>query len=80
MTLAIVSWIVIILGVLTALAIALDIRQRPQHMTVMNITWPITGLYFPVIGWWMYIAMVIGFVTAYPANWWLINKGIKHGM
>ncbi len=28
----------------------------------------------------MQIAMAIGFATAYPANWWLINRGIKHGM
>jgi len=57
MSLTMVSWIFIALGVLTALAIALDVRKRPQHMTVMNITWPITGLYFPVVGWWMYAAM-----------------------
>ncbi|MFC3105467.1 DUF4396 domain-containing protein [Salinisphaera aquimarina] len=28
----------------------------------------------------MQIAMIIGFATAYPANWWLIKRGIKHGM
>lgn len=57
MSLTAISWIVIALGVLTALAIAADVRQRPQPMRVMNITWPITGLYFPVIGWWMYAVM-----------------------
>lgn len=51
MMLTIVSWIVIALGLLTAGAIALDVRRHPQHMSVMNITWPITGLYMPVIGW-----------------------------
>lgn len=25
----------------------------------------------------MQIAMVVGFLTAYPANWWLIRKGLK---
>ncbi|WP_242495507.1 DUF4396 domain-containing protein [Salinicola tamaricis] len=28
----------------------------------------------------MQIAMLIGFATSYPANWILINRGIKHGM
>lgn len=28
----------------------------------------------------MQIAMVGGFVTAYPVNWWLIRKGIKEAM
>lgn len=26
------------------------------------------------------IAMVIGFVTAYPANWWLIRRGFNEAM
>jgi hypothetical protein len=28
----------------------------------------------------MQIAMVAGFVTAYPVNWWLIKSGIKEKM
>jgi hypothetical protein len=28
----------------------------------------------------MQIAMAVGFATAYPANWWLIRKGIKETM
>ena len=28
----------------------------------------------------MQIAMVCGFVTAYPVNWWLIRVGIKEAM
>ena len=28
----------------------------------------------------MQIAMVAGFFTAYPMNWWLVKKGIKHAM
>ena len=28
----------------------------------------------------MQIAMVAGFVTSYPVNWWLINSGIKERM
>jgi hypothetical protein len=33
-----------------------------------------------VFWWMMQIAMVIGFLTAYPVNWWLIKKGIKEAM
>jgi hypothetical protein len=28
----------------------------------------------------MQIGMIMGFFTSYPANWWLVRKGIKHGM
>jgi hypothetical protein len=28
----------------------------------------------------MSLAIGIGFVTAYPVNWWLVRKGLKHGL
>lgn len=28
----------------------------------------------------MQIAMVAGFITSYPVNWWLIRKGLKERM
>ena len=28
----------------------------------------------------MQIAMICGFLTAYPVNWWLIQSGIKEKM
>jgi hypothetical protein len=28
----------------------------------------------------MQIGMIIGFLTSYPANWWLIRKGVKEAM
>ena len=34
----------------------------------------------PVFWFMMQIAMLLGFVTAYPVNWWLIAKGIKEKM
>ncbi|MCM2972202.1 DUF4396 domain-containing protein [Larsenimonas suaedae] len=51
------AWVALALGVLTALAIAWDVKKRPQHMAIMNVTWPITGLYMPIIGWWAYATM-----------------------
>jgi hypothetical protein len=34
----------------------------------------------PAYWYMMQIAMLVGFVTAYPANWWLIRKGLKEAM
>ena len=28
----------------------------------------------------MSIALLVGFVAAYPINWWLVTRGLKHGM
>jgi len=39
------SWISIGLGLATALVIALDVRKHPQSMRIMNIVWPVTGLF-----------------------------------
>lgn len=55
--LVILSWVSILLGLWTAAVIAVDVVRRPQHMKIMNIVWPVTGLYFPLVGWWLYTAM-----------------------
>src|SRR5699024_8896126 len=34
----------------------------------------------PVYWFMMQIAMILGFLTSYPANWWLVKKGIKEAM
>ncbi|MGI8962168.1 MAG: DUF4396 domain-containing protein [Bryobacteraceae bacterium] len=34
----------------------------------------------PVFWFMMQIAMLVGFVTSYPVNWWLIRKGVKEAM
>ena len=52
--LVIVSYISIALGIVTAAVIAADVIAHPQRMRIMNVVWPVTGLYFPVIGWWFY--------------------------
>jgi hypothetical protein len=28
----------------------------------------------------MALAISVGFATAYPINWWLVSKGLKHGL
>ena len=34
----------------------------------------------PVFWFMMQIAMLAGFATSYPTNWWLLNAGIKEKM
>lgn len=41
----------LILGVCTALMIVKDLIRQPQPVTIMNIVWPLTGLYMPFLGW-----------------------------
>jgi hypothetical protein len=55
--LVVMSWVAIGLGLATALAVALDVIRHPQHMSIMNVVWPVTGLYFPLVGWWLYTGM-----------------------
>ena len=45
-----ISWIFLGLGGITALILVAEVVRHPQHMRIMNVVWPITGLYFPVIG------------------------------
>ncbi len=79
-----VSWIAISLGVLTALVIAADERSHPQGMQIMNVVWPVTGLYFPVIGGWLYRAVGRPLVThahdavAQEARWKSILLSATH--
>jgi len=52
-----VSWVSVGLGFLTMSAVAADVFRHPQHVKIMNVVWPVTALYTPVIGWWLYKSM-----------------------
>ncbi|OON40802.1 hypothetical protein BTJ39_06925 [Izhakiella australiensis] len=59
----------LLLGACTALMIVKDAFRRPAAPPVMNLTWLITGLYMPFIGWlaWWYFARQQGGRTVlYP--------------
>ncbi|RSL34440.1 DUF4396 domain-containing protein [Salibacterium salarium] len=46
-----VAWISIFIGIMQAVYITIDVIKTPQKtMPIMNIVWPLTGLYFPVLG------------------------------
>jgi hypothetical protein len=52
-----ISWGAIVLGLATTAAIVFDMIVHPQRMKIMNTVWPVTELYFPVAGWWLYTSM-----------------------
>jgi hypothetical protein len=52
--LLVLSWVALLSGVATAVIIAADVIAHPQRMTIMYIVWPVTGLYFPLVGLWLY--------------------------
>jgi hypothetical protein len=54
-------------------------------MTAVSVPWKgaVTAATSPLNpGFWfvMSIALCAGFLVAYPVNWWLVAKGMKHGM
>jgi hypothetical protein len=72
-----VSWAAVILGLLTALAIAFDVTAHPQRMKIMNVVWPITGLYLPVVGWWLYADMARREPMSMPMD--VMDMNAAHG-
>lgn len=52
------AMVFILLGFCTSLMILKDIIQRPHPVRIMNLVWPITGLYMPFFGWlaWWFFA------------------------
>lgn len=55
--LVVLSWVSVLAGLGTAAVIAADVKAHPQRMPIMNIVWPVTGLYFPLLGCWFYRSM-----------------------
>ncbi len=52
-------------------------------MAVMQLVlFPVEDLHPNQAAYWflMQIGMILGFITAYPANWWLTKRGIKEAM
>ncbi len=65
-TLSLVAWQVGMYGLMAVVTFAIVGRPLPP-----------TGAAF----WFaMQLAMVAGFVTSYPVNWWLLRRGIKEPM
>ncbi|MFS0783096.1 DUF4396 domain-containing protein [Bacillus sp. 1P06AnD] len=56
-TLTVVSYIAVFLGIISAVFIAVDLVSHPQSMKIMNIVWPINGLYLGPFAIWAYWVM-----------------------
>lgn len=69
-TASITSWQV---GMYGFMAIAQFVWYRPTYGGVAHVNTP--EFWFA-----MQIAMICGFATAYPVNWWLIKTGVKEKM
>lgn len=52
--LILLSWIFIGLAILSSIIIIIDIIGHPQKMRIMNLVWPVTGLYSGLIGLYAY--------------------------
>lgn len=50
----VLSWSALALGVICAALIALNVVKRPEKMWIMNLVWPITGLYLGPVAVWLY--------------------------
>lgn len=53
----IISFITVIIGILSAMIILIDVIKHPQPMTIMSIVWPIQGLYLGPFAIWFYWKM-----------------------
>jgi hypothetical protein len=57
MDLRLLAWISIGVAFACAAVIAADEARHPQAMGVMNVVWPVSGLYFSVFAVWAYFAV-----------------------
>ncbi len=80
----------LLFGIGCAAFLAVDVARHPQPMWIMNVVWPVTALFGSGAIVWAYLrygrppamplAMMAGFVTSYPVNWWLVSSGVKEKM
>jgi Domain of unknown function (DUF4396) len=64
-----ISLIAFEIGMFAWMAVSNLVIFHPQLTPTQPLDWMM-----------MQLAMLIGFLTAYPANWWLIKAGIKEAM
>tara|TARA_B100000678_G_C18184683_1_gene492628 strand:+ start:358 stop:1056 length:699 start_codon:yes stop_codon:yes gene_type:complete len=69
-TLSITSWQV---GMYGLMAIGQFLWFKPAYGAVAEVA-------SPEFWWLMQMAMLAGFATAYPTNWWLVRAGLKEKM
>ena len=69
-----------ILTGMSVLFVAIDIRKTPEAEfwmpAVAGASSPLGSAFWFIIS----IALLVGFICAYPMNWWLVTRNLKHGM
>lgn len=56
--LEVLAWVSLLLSAVQAVVITVDIiRHRQTMMPIMNVVWPLVGLFFPIIGLWAYFGL-----------------------
>lgn len=56
--LTVIAWISLLLSVSQALLITIDvIKHRQTMMPIMNVVWPLIGLFFPIVALWAYFGL-----------------------
>jgi Domain of unknown function (DUF4396) len=74
-----VAWLSLALGVLSAIAVAVDIAAgRRQRMWIMNVVWPLTALYSGPIGVWAYATLGRPRAVAPRPLWQSVVVGTTH--
>jgi hypothetical protein len=54
--------------------------MMPTMMILRSLFAPTAGPGAPVFWFVMSMALLVGFIAAYPMNWWLVANHLKHGM
>lgn len=72
---------VLLMGLFCTIAIAIDVFRHPQHMTIMNVVWPVTALYAGPLALWGYFRygrQSHASMTADPPFAVSVGKGTTH--
>ena len=61
---------------------AFEVGMFGWMILVQLVVFPVRHLHPDALAFWffMQVGMVLGFVTAYPVNWWLVQRGFKERM
>jgi len=61
---------------------AFEVGMFGWMILVQLVVFPVRHLHPDALAFWffMQVGMILGFVTAYPVNWWLVQRGFKERM
>ncbi|WP_343224658.1 DUF4396 domain-containing protein [Oleiagrimonas sp.] len=71
------------LSILSFLSLCRNVLMAGMVPTMLMAMKHVPGAHNPSgVAFWfvMSMSLLVGFVTAYPMNWWLVSRHLKHGM